>query len=47
MSFVLTLVSGMSLITADLAAGAVAVLQRRMANNGDVRPALLLDLAID
>ena len=30
MSFVLILVSGMSLITADMAAGAVAVLQRRM-----------------
>lgn len=30
MSFVLILISGMSLITADMAAGALAVLQRRM-----------------
>jgi formate/nitrite transporter FocA (FNT family) len=37
MSFVLILVSGMSLITADMAAGAVAVMQRRMSVPGYLR----------
>lgn len=37
MSFVLILVSGMSLITADMAAGALAVLQRRLSIVGYLR----------
>ncbi|TNC28054.1 formate/nitrite transporter family protein [Amycolatopsis alkalitolerans] len=37
MSFVLILVSGMSLITADMAAGALAVLQRRMSAGSYLR----------
>ena len=37
MSFALILVSGMSLITADMAAGAIAVLQRRMTLLGYLR----------
>jgi len=37
MSFALILVSGMSLITADMAAGAIAILQRRMTALGYLR----------
>jgi formate transporter len=37
MSFALILVSGMSLITADMAAGAIALLQRRMSLTGYLR----------
>jgi formate/nitrite transporter FocA (FNT family) len=37
MSFALILVSGMSLITADMAAGAIAILQRRMTSLGYLR----------
>ena len=37
MSFALILVSGMSLITADMAAGAIAILQRRMTVVGYLR----------
>ncbi|MCV7125799.1 formate/nitrite transporter family protein [Mycobacterium lacus] len=37
MSFVLILVSGMSLITADMAAGFFALLQRRMSGGGYIR----------
>lgn len=43
MSFVLILISGMSLITADMAAGALAVLQRRM---GLVRYVRLLAIGL-
>jgi nitrite transporter len=41
MSFALILVSGMSLITADMAAGAIAILQRRMAVVGYLRLLLI------
>src|ERR1700679_3543291 len=41
MSFVLILVSGMSLITADMAAGAIAILQRRMTVVGYLRLLLI------
>jgi formate/nitrite transporter FocA (FNT family) len=41
MSFALILVSGMSLITADMAAGAIAILQRRMTVVGYLRLLLI------
>jgi formate/nitrite transporter FocA (FNT family) len=41
MSFALILVSGMSLITADMAAGAIAILQRRMTLVGYLRLLLI------
>jgi formate/nitrite transporter FocA (FNT family) len=41
MSFALILVSGMSLITADMAAGAIAILQRRMTVLGYLRLLLI------
>jgi formate/nitrite transporter FocA (FNT family) len=41
MSFALILVSGMSLITADMAAGAIAILQRRMTIVGYLRLLLI------
>ncbi|MDT5021598.1 MAG: nitrite transporter [Mycobacterium sp.] len=41
MSFALILVSGMSLITADMAAGAIAILQRRMSLLGYLRLLLI------
>jgi formate/nitrite transporter FocA (FNT family) len=41
MSFALILVSGMSLITADMAAGAMAILQRRMSLLGYLRLLLI------
>jgi formate/nitrite transporter FocA (FNT family) len=41
MSFALILVSGMSLITADIAAGAIAILQRRMTVLGYLRLLLI------
>ena len=41
MSFALILVSGMSLITADMAAGAIAILQRRMTALGYLRLLLI------